>query len=107
MSRGLTWAATSVPEIRRQWCNALDATAERHSEPLLEPPSGPAAKRIERMQEKTAAAIEVMKVAVAARRSAEFYWVARNMVEAAVGASSTLPGCYVTGLAKRQSLSVA
>jgi hypothetical protein len=58
------------------------------------------------MQEKTAAAIEVMKVAVAARRSAELYW-ARNMVEAAVGASSTLPGCYVTGLAKRQSLSVA
>jgi hypothetical protein len=56
---------------------------------------------------KTAAAIEVMKVAVAARRSAELYWVARNMVEAAVGASSTLPGCYVTGLAKRQSLSVA
>jgi hypothetical protein len=32
-----------------------------------------------------------MKVAVAARRSAELYW-ARNMVEAAVGASSTLPG---------------
>ena len=92
MRRGLTWAATSVPEIRRQWCNALDATAERHSEPLLEPPSGPAAKRIERMQEKTAAAIEVMKVAVAARRSAELYWVARNMVEAAVGASTTLPG---------------
>ena len=80
VSRGLTWAATSVPEIRRQWCNALDATAERHSEPLLEPPSGPAAKRIERMQEKTAAAIEVMKVALAARRSAELYWVARNHV---------------------------
>ena len=58
------------------------------------------------MQEKTAAAIEVMKVAVAALRSAELYWVARNMVEAAVGAS-TLPECYVTGLAKRQSFSVA
>jgi hypothetical protein len=29
------------------------------------------------------------------------------MVEAAVGASSTLPGCYVTDLVKRQSLSVA
>jgi hypothetical protein len=34
---------------------------------------------------------EVMKVEVAALRSAELYWVARNMVEAAVGASSTLP----------------
>jgi hypothetical protein len=45
-----------------------------------------------------------MKVEVAALRSAELYWVARNMVEAAVGAS-TLPECYVTGLAKRQSLS--
>ena len=97
MSRGLTWAATSVPEIRRQWCNALDATAERHSEPLLDRTDAG----------KNAAAIEVMKVAVAARRSAELYWVARNMVEAAVGASSTLPGCYVTGLAKSQSLSVA
>jgi hypothetical protein len=60
--RDLTWAAPSVPEIRRQWCNALDATAERNSASLLEPASGAAAKRIQRLQEKTAAAIEVMKV---------------------------------------------
>ena len=34
MRRGLTWAATSVPEIRRQWCNALDATVQNHSRGL-------------------------------------------------------------------------
>ena len=47
---------------------------------------------------------EVMKVEVAARRSAELYWVARN---GGGGRLINVAGCYVTGLAKRQSLSVA
>ena len=36
MSRrqGVTWAATSVPEVRRQWCNAVDQTVDRFSEGL-------------------------------------------------------------------------
>ncbi len=107
MSRGLTWAATSVPEIRRQWCNALDATAERHSEPLLEPPSGPAAKRIERMQEKNCRRNRGHEGRSGRPAQRGALLVARNMVEAAVGACINVAGCYVTGLAKRQSLSVA
>ncbi|MGA9376730.1 MAG: hypothetical protein WBV64_17215 [Mycobacterium sp.] len=36
MSRrqGVTWAATSVPDIRRHWGTALDRTIERFSEGL-------------------------------------------------------------------------
>lgn len=35
--RGITWAATSVPEIRRKWCNTLDHTVERFKEPQDKP----------------------------------------------------------------------
>ena len=52
MSRDPTWAATSVPEIRSRWCNALDALADRQTEIIESPPEGGAtagvAKRIER-----------------------------------------------------------
>ena len=36
MSRrqSVTWAATSVPELRRQWCNALDQIVDQFSEGL-------------------------------------------------------------------------
>lgn len=95
MSRDLTWAATSVPEIRGRWCNALDAMADGQAEMIASPPEGGAAagvaKRIERMQEKATAALEVMRSEAAALRGAELYWVARSMVDAAVGAAATLP----------------
>ena len=111
MSRDLTWAATSVPEIRGRWCNALDAMADGQAEMIASPPEGGAAagvaKRIERMQEKATAALEVMRSEAAALRGAELYWVARSMVDAAVGAAATLPACYVAASARRQRLSVA
>jgi len=40
VSRDPTWAATSVPEIRNRWCNALDATADRQTEIIESPPQG-------------------------------------------------------------------
>ena len=43
MSRDLTWAATSVPEIRGRWCNALDAMADGQAEMIASPPEGGAA----------------------------------------------------------------
>ena len=53
MSRDPTWAATSVPEIRSRWCNALDALADRQTEIIESPPEGGVAagvaKRIERL----------------------------------------------------------
>lgn len=88
MSRDPTWAATSVPEIRGRWCNALDAMADGQAEMIASPPEGGAAgvaKRIERMQEKATAALEVVRSEAAALRGAELYWVARSMVDAAVG----------------------
>ena len=95
VSRGLPWAATTVPEMRRQWCNALDETVIRHSE-AMEPPEDAAtdstgAKRLRRMQAKLADAIEEMKAEADALRGAELYWVARDMVDLVVGASDTLP----------------
>jgi len=78
VSRDLTWAATSVPEIRGRWCNALDAMADGQAEMIASPPEGGVAaglaKRIERLQEKATAALEVMRSEAAALRAAELYW---------------------------------
>ena len=63
-------------------------------------------KRIERLQEKATAALEVMRSEAAALRGAELYWVARSMVDAAVGAAATLPACYLATVSMRQRLSV-
>jgi hypothetical protein len=95
MSRSLPWAATTVPEIRRQWCNALDETVVRHSEALEPLDDGDAdsagAKRLRRMQAKLAGAVEQMKLEADALRGAELYWVARGMVDFVVGAADKLP----------------
>lgn len=69
--------------------------ADGQAEMIASPPEGGAAagvaKRIERLQEKATAALEVMRSEAAALRGAELYWVARSMVDAAVGAAATLP----------------
>lgn len=96
MSRrqGLTWAATSVPEIRRQWCNALDQSVDRFSQALAPPVPGTAGagnRRRERSQAKLATEIEIMKAENNALRSAEMFWVARDMVDVSMDAASTLP----------------
>jgi len=86
------WAATSVPEIRRQWCSALDSVIAQHSEGL-KPQSGPSAstRRMARMQEGLAEAINSMTAENEALRSAKLFWVSRNMTEAVVSAAETLP----------------
>ena len=86
MSRrqSVTWAATSVPELRRQWCNALDQIVDRFSEGLAPPEPGTAGagnRRLERTQAKLATEIEIMKAENNALRGAELFWVARDMVD--------------------------
>lgn len=96
MSRrsGVTWAPTSVPEIRRRWCDALDGVIERHSAGLItQPGTGRPADgvRLRRLQAQLATTIEVMKAETEALRDAEMYWVARDMVDVARDAAGTLP----------------
>jgi hypothetical protein len=50
MSRDPTWAATSVPEIRSRWCNALDALADRQTEIIESPPEGGATAGVTAMR---------------------------------------------------------
>ena len=77
MSRDPTWAATSVPEIRSRWCNAVEALADRQTEIIERPPEGGAAaevaKPIERLHEKATAAIEIVRTEATALRGAELY----------------------------------
>lgn len=96
MSRrqGVTWAATSVPDIRRQWCNAVDQSVDRFSQGLAPPLPGMDAagnRRRERIQAKLAAEMEIMKAESDALRQAEMFWVARDMVDVALHAARTLP----------------
>lgn len=91
--RGVTWAATSVPDIRRHWCTALDRTIERFSEGL-EPMAGgdgPGSRRLERMQTKLATEMQIMKAEAQAVREAELFWVSRDMVDLALDAAVSLP----------------
>src|SRR5690242_2615423 len=94
MNRGLTWAATSVPEIRRQWCNAITGRIQHHSNVLQRPPGEVAAAHrepFERLQAKVADAISHTKAEVEAMQDARLYWVARDMVQLALGAAADLP----------------
>ena len=90
-----TWAATSVPEIRQRWCNALDAVAHRFSDVGLAPPAPfhdrASAARRRQMQDQLAAQLRVMQTETAALRDAELFWVARPMVDFIVEAASSLP----------------
>lgn len=94
MSRGLTWAATSVPQIRRQWCNALTSRIEHHSSALQRPPGEAAIAHrgsFERLQSKVADAISVTRSEVEALNDARLYWATRDMVQLAVAAAAALP----------------
>jgi len=106
--QGVTWAATSVPEIRRQWCNALDQIVDRFSEGLAPPQAGTVGagnRRLDRTRGKLATEIEIMKAENNALRGAELFWVARDMVDVSVDAASTLPECYLATVSMRQRLS--
>jgi len=88
----LTWASTSLPEVRGQWCNALDEVIERHSAGLTaNAVSTSDHLRLRRLQAKLATTIEIMKAECEALREAELYWVARDMVDVALDAALTLP----------------
>ncbi len=86
------WAATSVPEIRRQWCAALDSVVAQHSEGL-KPQTGPSAgtRRMARMQASLADTINAMATENDSLRSAQLFWVSRNMTDVVVSAAETLP----------------
>lgn len=94
MSRSRTsapWAAISVPDIRRHWCNALDLTITRHSEALTSDGIGQGDRRMQRLQDKLASAIEIMEAEAHALRDAQLYWVSRDMVDVVRNAAHTLP----------------
>jgi hypothetical protein len=66
MSRQPTWAATSVPAIRQLWCNAVEATIQRHRKAWRRrrPPSDMTptdAKTCERLQSTVDDAIAVAR----------------------------------------------
>lgn len=102
MSRRRTaapWAATSVPLIRRQWCNALEAAAEISFDQYKAspPPNSPAAadpaavRRIQRLVAKFESIAPVMRAEAQALRGAELYWVSRDMVDVVRQAAVSLP----------------
>lgn len=84
---GLPWAATSVPEIRDQWCTVL-------GEAIATVPARIAAARAAGHH---GAADQWQRHLPDARRdladltNAELWWVARPMVDLAVGAAESLP----------------
>jgi hypothetical protein len=90
-----TWAATSVPVLRRQWCNALAATIQWHSQALKQlPPTDTITtdtKSFERLKTGLADTLAFVQAEADALRAAQLYWVSRDMVELAVAASKTLP----------------
>lgn len=97
--RGTTpWAATSMPDIRRQWCRAIEAVTD-YSWDVFDtelPPQAPAhlvamSKRVDQMKAKLASVSSVLRDEVAAIRSAQLYWVSRNAVDTVMHAAETLP----------------
>lgn len=102
MSRRRTtapWAATSVPLIRRQWCNALEAVAEISFDQYKAPPppNSPAAadpaavRRIQRLVAKLESIAPTISAEAQALRGAELYWVSRDMVDVVRQAADSLP----------------
>lgn len=86
-----TWAAISVPDIRRQWVHAVRQVIDQHSQGLPEFGRPAKDKRMERMQEKLAEAITAMKAEAEALAVADMYWVSRDMVDIVAAAADSLP----------------
>jgi hypothetical protein len=91
--KALPWAPTSVPDMRRHWCNALDALVEHQSSALREPadPAGSGSRRRQRMQAKLAESLAQMSTESQAIRRAELFFVSRDMVDVALDAADSLP----------------
>lgn len=93
--RGTTWAATSVPEVRARWAEALHVLAGRYSAALDDrtersPEATP--PRLARLKGELADTVNEMTAEAAALSQAEMYWVSREMTDLAVGAADGLPG---------------
>ncbi len=91
--RQIPWAATSVPEVRRQWTRALNQLIERFTTQGLTPPEPDTAgaRKLARMQSKLAAEMQIMKAETDAIAEAELFWVTRDMVDVALDAATSLP----------------
>lgn len=91
--RSLPWAPNCLPDMRRQWCNALDTLVEHQSTALAEPSetSGEGGRRLQRLQAKLAESLSQMSAEADAIRRAELYWVSRDMVDVALDAADSLP----------------
>ncbi|KPN48850.1 hypothetical protein AN931_22955 [Mycobacterium intracellulare subsp. chimaera] len=96
--REAPWAATSMPDIRRQWCYALEAAADlsfeeyRNALPPGAPPERVAQmKQIQRLMDKFTAYAETIRSEAQALRTAELYWVSRDMVDVVLEAAKSLP----------------
>lgn len=94
----VTWAATSMPVIRRQWCNAIEAAADLSFEEYRDalPPGAPPErvarmKKLQRLIDKFAVYADTMRTEAQALRTAELYWVSRDMVDVTLEASKSLP----------------
>jgi hypothetical protein len=92
--KGLPWAPNCVPDMRRQWCNALDTLVAHQSTVLLDEraeATAGGARRLQRLQAKLAESLAQMRTEAEAIRGAELYWVSRDMVEVALDAADSLP----------------
>src|SRR3954451_1248071 len=102
--KGLPWAPNCVPDMRRQWCNALDTLVARQSTALQDEPAeatAGGARRLQRLQAKLAESLAQMRTEAEAIRGAELYWVSRDMVDVALDAADSLPECYVAAVLQR------
>ncbi|KMO74516.1 hypothetical protein MCHLDSM_03727 [Mycolicibacterium chlorophenolicum] len=90
------WAAPGLPDIRRQWCNALDSLVDHQSSALAEPSealgaAGESLRRLKRLQAKLAETLSQMSGEADIIKRAELYWVSRDMVDVALDAADSLP----------------
>ncbi|GAB5010071.1 hypothetical protein JHV666_25370 [Mycobacterium avium subsp. hominissuis] len=84
-----------MPVIRRQWCNAIEAAADVSFEEYRDalPPDTPRAqmKKLQRLMDKFTVYADTMRTEAQALRTAELYWVSRDMVDVVLEASKSLP----------------
>src|SRR4051794_559049 len=97
MTREPTWAATSMPEIRRRVRNAFaDLMRNYRAMVLDDPPEHAIYTAAQRQKRQSAIAkldreLDQMREEMHALDRAELFWVSRAMVPTVVHASATLP----------------
>lgn len=96
--RAVTWAPTSMPDMRRHFCNAMDAVVgldvNQYKSALAASPSASGrtdTTRLERLFAKLTSTAATIKREADALRGAELYWVTRDMVDVVLDAATSLP----------------